>query len=221
MYTYVCMHMYKYTCLYTYMYTYTNMRVYIYIYIYVSVCVCLCVSVSLCVFSVSVSVEVYHRPTPSSCQATRPLCPQLGIPDCPSFGLGSESETIIWLWVKNRYPKWNPGKKHGLKPAVLWWFRFDTDPYWGSPWSSFAAPLATERSAPLPGRKRGLVKRGPAACLPTSCMAREKGNPVRQTRTAHHTSTTPGLCSKSHHSMFQYPKSACNQYREQMTKPKC
>ena len=26
-----------------------------------------------------------------------------------------------WVWVKNRYPKWNPGKwKHGLKPAVPW-----------------------------------------------------------------------------------------------------
>ena len=29
----------------------------------------------------------------------------------------------IWLWVKNRYPKWNPGKwTHGLKPAVPWCF---------------------------------------------------------------------------------------------------
>ena len=28
-----------------------------------------------------------------------------------------------WLWVENRYPKWNPGKwKHGAKPAVPWWF---------------------------------------------------------------------------------------------------
>ena len=25
----------------------------------------------------------------------------------------------IWLWVKNGYPKWNPGKwNQGLKPAV-------------------------------------------------------------------------------------------------------
>ena len=36
----------------------------------------------------------------------------------------------IWLWAKNRYPKWNPGKwKHGLKPAVPWWFNFDPYPY--------------------------------------------------------------------------------------------
>ena len=28
------------------------------------------------------------------------------------------SLTLNWLWVKNGYPKWNPGKwKHGLKPA--------------------------------------------------------------------------------------------------------
>ena len=33
------------------------------------------------------------------------------------------------LWVKNRHPKWNPGKwKQGLKPAVPWWFRFDPYP---------------------------------------------------------------------------------------------
>ena len=35
----------------------------------------------------------------------------------------------MWLWVKNRYPKWNPGKwKHGLEPAVPWWFIFDPYP---------------------------------------------------------------------------------------------
>ena len=29
----------------------------------------------------------------------------------------------IWLWGKSMYPNWNPGKwKHGLKPAVPWWF---------------------------------------------------------------------------------------------------
>ena len=36
---------------------------------------------------------------------------------------------LSWLWVKNRYPKWNLGKwKHGLKPAVRWWFKFDPYP---------------------------------------------------------------------------------------------
>ena len=30
------------------------------------------------------------------------------------------------LWVKNRYPKWNPSKwKHGSKLSVRWWFNFD------------------------------------------------------------------------------------------------
>ena len=38
---------------------------------------------------------------------------------CGRFG-------VIWVWVKNRYPKWNPGKwKHGLKPEVLCWFYVD------------------------------------------------------------------------------------------------
>ena len=28
-----------------------------------------------------------------------------------------------WLWVKNRYLKWNPGKwKHGPKPAIPFWW---------------------------------------------------------------------------------------------------
>ena len=38
-----------------------------------------------------------------------------------------------WLWVKNRATsKWNPGKwKHGVKPAVPWWFHFDPYPYPG------------------------------------------------------------------------------------------
>ena len=37
---------------------------------------------------------------------------------------------VMWLWVKNTYPKWNPGKwKQGLKPGVLWWIHFDPYPY--------------------------------------------------------------------------------------------
>ena len=33
------------------------------------------------------------------------------------------------MWVKNRYPKWNPGKwKQRLKPAVPWSFSFDPYP---------------------------------------------------------------------------------------------
>ena len=38
---------------------------------------------------------------------------------------------MIWLWVKNRYPKWHPCKrKHGLKNAVPW-FHFDLQPFEG------------------------------------------------------------------------------------------
>ena len=37
---------------------------------------------------------------------------------------------LPWLWVKNMYPKWNPGNwKHGPKPAVPWWFYFDPCPH--------------------------------------------------------------------------------------------
>ena len=36
---------------------------------------------------------------------------------------------MTWLWVRNRYPKWKPGKwERGLKPAVPWWFSFDPCP---------------------------------------------------------------------------------------------
>ena len=38
-------------------------------------------------------------------------------------------KSMKWLWGKNRYPKWNPGKwKHGPKPVVPWWFHFDPHP---------------------------------------------------------------------------------------------
>ena len=39
------------------------------------------------------------------------------------------SETVRRPWVKNMYPKWNPGKwKLGLQPAVPWSFNFDPHP---------------------------------------------------------------------------------------------
>ena len=43
----------------------------------------------------------------------------------PYFGLYVFLLKQTWLWVKNMYPKWNPGKwKHGLE-FVVWWFDFD------------------------------------------------------------------------------------------------
>ena len=40
------------------------------------------------------------------------------------------SHTQIWQWVKNRYPKWNPGKwKEGLKPAVPRRLHFEPYPF--------------------------------------------------------------------------------------------
>ena len=35
--------------------------------------------------------------------------------------LSDRKSELTWLWVKNRYPKWNPGKwNQGLNPAVPW-----------------------------------------------------------------------------------------------------
>ena len=34
-----------------------------------------------------------------------------------------------WVWVKNRYSGWNPGKwQQRLKPAFPWWLNFDPYP---------------------------------------------------------------------------------------------
>ena len=52
-----------------------------------------------------------------------PQCKQHNVP------ILSADRKKSWLRVKNGYPKWNPGKwKHGLKPAVPWWFNFDPHP---------------------------------------------------------------------------------------------
>ena len=41
------------------------------------------------------------------------------------FGLHEQhTNRHTWLRVKNRYPKWNPGK-----PVVPWWFNFDPQPH--------------------------------------------------------------------------------------------
>ena len=50
-------------------------------------------------------------------------------PPYPSVLLLFPLFKATWVWVENRYPKWNPGRwKHGLKPAVVWWFHFDPYP---------------------------------------------------------------------------------------------
>ena len=47
------------------------------------------------------------------------------------------------FWFKHRYAKWNHGKwKHGLKPAVVWWFNFDPYPYFAKR-PTFYGPLGT------------------------------------------------------------------------------
>ena len=41
-----------------------------------------------------------------------------------------QSSTIIWLWVKNRYPKWLGTWRHGRfnLRSISWWFNFDPYP---------------------------------------------------------------------------------------------
>ena len=35
-----------------------------------------------------------------------------------------ESVGVIWLWVKNRYPKWNPGLGRSYSGVSKWWTPF-------------------------------------------------------------------------------------------------
>ena len=43
------------------------------------------------------------------------------------FSLVDPKGKSVWLWVKNRYPKWITDGNQGLKPAVPW-FNFDPCP---------------------------------------------------------------------------------------------
>ena len=66
----------------------------------------------------------------------------------PNFCLAQNSTAPKWLWVKKRFPKWNPGKwKHGLKPAVSWWFNFDPYPKVRRPGGGFL-PSSSSRNCP-------------------------------------------------------------------------
>ena len=57
------------------------------------------------------------------------LDPQNGKNGFSLLRMLSKTESI-WVWVKNRYTKWNPGKwTQRLKPAVPLWLHFDPYPY--------------------------------------------------------------------------------------------
>ena len=59
-------------------------------------------------------------------------------------------EALVWLWVKNVYPLWNPSTgNQGLKPAVPW--RFNFDPY---PSVDSVTPSQTLRERRPPQRGR-------------------------------------------------------------------
>ena len=77
----------------------------------------------------------------------------------------------IWVWVKNRYPKWNSGKwKHQLHLRFFWWLSFDPYSY-GVSWrsSSHENRCSLEQDAQPkgdhPGRRGGSLGSlaGPAA----------------------------------------------------------
>ena len=70
----------------------------------------------------------FHLQVPSSLPKFDPVniaCLSLNLPYHETCKHTAPS-TFRRLWVKNLYPKRNPGKwNHGLKPAVSWWFSFD------------------------------------------------------------------------------------------------
>ena len=67
------------------------------------------------------------------------LCPAAWVLDSRGISLecsffeaqtGADVQLGIWLWLKKRYPEWNPGKwKHGPKPASPNLFNFEPHPY--------------------------------------------------------------------------------------------
>ena len=71
-----------------------------------------------------------------------------------------EKEISIWLWVKNVYPTWNPGKwKHGPKPAVLWWFNCDPYPYPGLCRKRMDPPISWPEAENLSAKHSGKTRR--------------------------------------------------------------
>ena len=74
-------------------------------------------------------------------------------------GTGNWSEAAaLWMWVKNRYPKWNPAKWIEGKPAVPWWFYFgpypcvSRFPHGRGCTQSHAASLETLKGCHIAGR---------------------------------------------------------------------
>ena len=76
------------------------------------------------------------------------------------------TQGTIWLWVKNRYPKWRLGKwKQILKPVVPWWFNFD--PY---PFQSCPPKISCSRPKSSSPRRRGPPGSVPTVQRPRSCL---------------------------------------------------
>ena len=68
----------------------------------------------------------------------------------PFGGSPKKGDTPIWLWVKNRYPVWNPCKwKSRLKPMVPWWSNSDPCPSTKGPNPSPRRPVAPSPWRPV------------------------------------------------------------------------
>ena len=88
-----------------------------------------------------------------------------------------------WLWVKNRYPKWNPGKwKHGPKLAVPWWLNFD--PYPNQVKQEALPIVRLHPKGPLPS---------PPASTETPTSRRAPSGAVTKLRTAQRPARTASL----------------------------
>ena len=85
--------------------------------------------------------------------------------------------TPNWWWVKNWYPKWNPGKwNQGLKPAVPWWLNFDPYPIH----DSGCVHLACACSLSKPGTRVQSLD-----CSPTNASLRSTLHFPRKTASIH------------------------------------
>ena len=100
---------------------------------------------------------------------------------------------LMWLWVKNRYPKWNPGKwKHGPTPVVPWWFNFEPCPnnsqnVVSTSWLKLSIPKAPLGDPRCPRWGQVVAQRAARACAVPGLG----GKPPEATRSLWRLGSTP------------------------------
>ena len=142
-------------CLHIYIYIYIHLSLYICIYIHIYIYIYIFIypwQTSVLGFGLPQTLSHSHTGCSHTCQAQNPARQLWGQFRRPPFAtalkfgqplafLARDSQCTMprqecisqkktkWLWVKNRYPKWNPGTwNQRLKPAVCWWLYFDPHP---------------------------------------------------------------------------------------------